>query len=122
MVKVSYCDSFVIIKCNESLLQNPSGFYYKMRQFYYECDNSIEKCDIYYKIQVLFQKSLVQVLRINPWSIWYIGKHFKVNDPNKKIDPTNKISNRVSHIALGNTKGMTLSWEPSRTEVSKHSK
>ena len=62
MAKVSYCDSFVIIKCDESLLQNPSGFYYKMRQFYYEydsywkCDNSIEKCDIYCKIQVLFQK------------------------------------------------------------------
>ena len=30
------CDSYFITKCNRSLLQNASGFYYKMRQFYYK--------------------------------------------------------------------------------------
>ena len=50
-------DSYFVIKCDKSLLQNASGYYYKMGQFYYKkatvtakCDDFITKCDVYYKL------------------------------------------------------------------------
>ena len=33
---ISKCDIYFITKCDRSLLQNASVFYYKMRQFYYK--------------------------------------------------------------------------------------
>ena len=60
---ITKCDSYFFSKCDRSLLQNASAFYYKMRQFYYKMRQSsqiattslqnatvITKCDVYYKL------------------------------------------------------------------------
>ena len=60
---ITKCDSYFFSKCDRSLLQNASTFYYKMRQFYYKMRQSsqiattslqnatvITKCDVYYKL------------------------------------------------------------------------
>ena len=33
---ITNCDSYFITKCDRNLLQNGSGFCYKMQQFYYK--------------------------------------------------------------------------------------
>ena len=40
-------DSYFVAKCDKSLLQKNSGFFYKLRQFYYKCNG-------YYKMQRLY--------------------------------------------------------------------
>ena len=46
---ITKCDSYFIIKCGRSLLQNATGFYYKMQQFYYKLRR------YYYKIRQFLQ-------------------------------------------------------------------
>ena len=36
---IAKCDSNFPTKCDKSLLQNASGFYYRIRQFYHKCDS-----------------------------------------------------------------------------------
>ena len=48
---ITKCDSYFFSKCDRSLLQNASAFYYKMRQFYYK------------------MRRLLQIVTVQPFSI-----------------------------------------------------
>ena len=49
---ITKCDSYFITKCDRSLLQNASGFF-----FITKCD-SYYKCDIYYKLRQYILKNI----------------------------------------------------------------
>ena len=48
---ITKCDSYFIIKCVRSLLQNVSGFLLQSAIVITNCGNFITKCDIYYKLR-----------------------------------------------------------------------
>ena len=61
---IKKCDSYFITKYDKGLLQNASGFFYKMQHFYYKMRQLLQittillqnarvvtKCDVYYKLR-----------------------------------------------------------------------
>ena len=52
---ITKCDSYFIIKCNESLLQDAPGFFYKIAQIYFNFQQFLQN------MSILLQKATVFV-------------------------------------------------------------
>ena len=63
---ITKCDNYFLTKCDKSLLQNASGFDYKMRQFYYKMRRSLQNGWIYSHI---ITKSTFRMLHLYRCSI-----------------------------------------------------
>ena len=109
---ITKCDSYFIIKCDKSLLQNASSFSLQNVTVLSQnatvitnCDDFITRCDSYYKMRRLLHEAGIKNNKryflprgeINNYIVLIDGRNFydqSINDLIKQYDEVRKISTR----------------------------